>query len=90
MVPLGLLDGKGQPVPTRKGDPHKMASASVVKSHTSVGNEWIAQRLEMGHSRSVSRMIRQGNDNPQVIKLCSLITFKPDRSLLNRSDNAYE
>jgi hypothetical protein len=51
MVALGLLDGKGKPVPARKGDPRKVVLASVVKSHTSVGNEWIAKRLEMGHNR---------------------------------------
>jgi hypothetical protein len=55
----------------RKGDPRKVALATVVKSRTSVSNEWLAQRLEMGHNRSASRLIRQGNENAGVIKLCA-------------------
>ena len=69
MVELGLLDEKGQPIPARKGDPRKVAS--VLKAHTSIDNEWISQRLEMGHNRSVSRLIRQGNENPEIKRLCS-------------------
>ncbi len=38
---------------------------------TGMGNEWILQRLEMGHNRSVSRLIRQVNDNPEIKRLCS-------------------
>ena len=38
---------------------------------TGIGNEWIWQRLEMGNNRSVSRLIRQVNDNPEIIRLCS-------------------
>jgi hypothetical protein len=71
MAELGLLDEEGQPIPTRKGDPRKVALATVVKAHTSVDNEWISQRLKMGHNRSVSRLIRQGNDKPEIKKLCS-------------------
>lgn len=67
----GLADEAGRLIRTRKGDPRKVALASVVKARTSVGNEWLAQRLEMGHNRSVSRLIRQGNDNPEVRKLCT-------------------
>lgn len=70
---LGLMDVTGQLIQTRKGDPRKVALASVVKAHTSVGNEWLAQRLAMGHDRSVSRLIRQDNENPQIRKLCSRI-----------------
>lgn len=66
MAELGLVDKKGRVVPTRKGDPRKVALASVVKSHTCVSNLWVSQRLDMGHDRSVSRLIRQGNDCPEV------------------------
>jgi hypothetical protein len=36
-----------------------------------MGNEWISQRLEMGHNRSVSGLDRQINDNPEIKGLCS-------------------
>ena len=32
-------------------------STSVAKSHACGGNEWLAQRPEMDHNRSVNRMI---------------------------------
>jgi len=55
---FGLVNEAGCLSPSRKGDPRKVALASVVKAHTSAGNEWLAIRLEMGHNRSVSRLIR--------------------------------
>ena len=67
----GLVDAVGRLIQTRKGDPRKVALATVLKAHTSVGNEWLAQRLDMGHNRSVSRLIRQGNDSKEIRKLCS-------------------
>ncbi len=42
-----------------------------MKTNTSVGNEWLAARLEMRHNRSVSRLIRQGNRDADIEKLCS-------------------
>jgi len=71
LAQFGLADEGGQLIQTRKGDPRKVALATVVRTHTSVGNEWLAQRLEMGHDRSLSRLIRQGKENPEVQKLCS-------------------
>ena len=68
---LGLVNDAGGLIHARKGDPRKIALASVVKEHTSVSNEWLAQRLEMGHNRSISRLIRQGNENSETRKLCS-------------------
>jgi len=67
----GLVNAVGRLIQTRKGDPRKVALATVIKAHTSVGNEWLAQRLDMGHNRSVSRLIRQGNDSKEIRKLCS-------------------
>ena len=46
----------------------------MVKAHTSAGNEWLAIRLEMGHNRSVSSLIRQGNDDAKIKKLCAKLT----------------
>ena len=31
-------------------------------------NEWLAQRLEMGHSRAVSRLIRHSRETPVILK----------------------
>jgi hypothetical protein len=42
-----------------------------LKAHTSVDNEWISQRLSMGHNRSVSRLIRQGNASTKIKRLCA-------------------
>jgi putative transposase len=70
---LGLVDETGQLIPARKGDPRKVALASTIKARTSASNEWLAKRLEMGHDRSVSRLIRQGHDQREVKKLCSKI-----------------
>jgi putative transposase len=66
-LPLGSK--QGQPS-LRKGDPRKVAIAILVKTTTSVGNQWVADRLEMGHNRSVSRLIREGKQDPEIKKLC--------------------
>jgi len=67
---VGLVDPpEGRMVRTRKGDPRKVAIAIVVKSRTIVSNEWLAQRLEMGHSRAMSRLIRHGREIPEILKL---------------------
>jgi hypothetical protein len=54
----------------RKGDARKVAIAMVVKRKTNVGNRWIAEALEMGHPQSVSRLIKQGNENREIQKDC--------------------
>jgi putative transposase len=40
-----------------KSDERKVTLAALLRDRTSVGNSWIARRLAMGHSGSVSRMI---------------------------------
>jgi len=67
---LGMTNEAGGLLPARKGDPRKVALATLVKARTSVSNEWLAARLEMGHNRSVSRLIRQAHENAEVKKLC--------------------
>ena len=52
---LELCDEMGKLLPARKGDPRKVALATLIRTHTVMGNEWVAKRLEMGHDRSVSR-----------------------------------
>jgi hypothetical protein len=41
----------------RKGDSRKVLIAALLRKRTSVGVNWIADRLEMGHPGSVSRML---------------------------------
>jgi len=65
---LALCDEKGNPLPAPKGDPRKVALATLLRTHTAISNEWVAKRLEMGHDRSVSRLIRQGTEHPEVRK----------------------
>jgi len=68
MRELELCDVKGNPLPARKGDPRKVALATLLRTHTAISNQWVAKRLEMGHDRSVSRLIRQGADLNEVSK----------------------
>ncbi|MDP4848239.1 MAG: transposase [Akkermansiaceae bacterium] len=41
----------------RKGDRRKVLVAVLLRERTSVGNGWIARRLEMGHTGALSRLI---------------------------------
>ena len=66
MRQLELCDEMGNLLPARKGDPRKVALATLLRSHTTITNLWLATRLAMGHDRSVSRLIRQGTDHPAV------------------------
>ncbi len=65
---LELCDEKGKLQAAPKGDPRKVALATLLRTHTAMRNEWIAKRLEMGHDRSVSRLIRQGAEANEVRK----------------------
>jgi len=65
---LKLCDEEGMLLSVRKGDPRKVALATLLRTHTSISNPWIAKRLEMGHDRSVSRLIRQAADHNEVRK----------------------
>jgi hypothetical protein len=54
----------------RKGDARKVAIAILLKRRTNVGNQWIAERLEMGHNQSVGRLVKQGNEDRKIKSLC--------------------
>ncbi len=54
----------------RKGDSRKVAIAILIKRHTSVSNIGIAERLGMGHDRSVSRLMKQGKTDETTQKQC--------------------
>ena len=60
IIKLKLKDEQGIWSTMRKGDTRKVALASVVKEHMSVTNLWLSEQLAMGHSRSMSRLIRGG------------------------------
>ena len=68
MRKLELCDVKGKLLPARKGDPRKVALATLLRTRTALGNEWVAKRREMGHDRSVSRLIRLGADHNEIRK----------------------
>jgi hypothetical protein len=54
---LGLpVDGSGL-AKLRKSDPRKVRLAVLLRAHTTVSNEWIAEKLVMGHPGSVSRLV---------------------------------
>ncbi len=44
--------------------------AMLIKRHKSASNIWVAERLGMGHDRSVSRLIKQGKDDDAIQKQC--------------------
>lgn len=67
---LDLCAEDGTLLPARKGDPRKVALAALVRQRTAMGNEWLANRLEMGHPNAVSRLIQQGADNSSVAEHC--------------------
>jgi hypothetical protein len=54
----------------RKGDRRKVAIGNLIKRHISASNLWIAERLGMGHDRSVSRLIKQGKEDETIQQQC--------------------
>ena len=54
---LGLPTGVAELARLRKGDECKAILATLLRRRTAVGFEWIATRLHMGHSASVSRLV---------------------------------
>ena len=64
-----LVSSDGGMIQMHKGDPRKVVIATLVKSGTSVGNESLAMRLEMSHSHAMSRLIRLGIENQEILEL---------------------
>jgi hypothetical protein len=52
----------------RKSDSRKVQIAIMLRTHTSVSNEWIAQKLAMGHPGSVSRSVSDGRADNTMLK----------------------
>lgn len=65
-----MVDGMELQKSPRKGDPRKIAIASLIKRHTSASNVWIAERLGMEYDRSVSRLIKQGKEDEHIQQQC--------------------
>ena len=43
----------------KKGDRRKVICAAVAKGRTAVGNDWLAERLAMGHPSYVSTLVQR-------------------------------
>jgi hypothetical protein len=52
----------------KKSDGRKTQLAILLRTHTSVSNEWIAARLAMGHPGSVSRTVSAGRTEKTMAK----------------------
>lgn len=52
----------------RKSDVRKVQLAIMLRTHTTVSNGWIAQKLAMGHPGSVSRAVSDGRSDKKLIK----------------------
>jgi REP element-mobilizing transposase RayT len=61
----------------RKSDPRKVRLALLLRTHTSVSNEWIVGKLAMGHPGGVSRLIADCRSDSEsvgeVAKLSSML-----------------
>ena len=51
---LGLPESRKELERLKKGDPGKVVCAALVKRRTAVSNDWIAERLAMGHPASMT------------------------------------
>lgn len=65
---LGLPTAVEELAALRKGDHRKALLAAFLRKHTGVGTSWIAGRLGMGHSGSVSRLIGLIRNDPEKSK----------------------
>jgi len=65
---VGLPKDRRKLVNIRKGDERKVLVATIARKHTSVSNSWLAERLEMGHTGSVSRVIGVSTRNKQKLR----------------------
>lgn len=68
MEAVGLPKGRREMANIRKGDERKVLVAVMARKHTSVSNSWLAERLVMGHTGSVSRLIGVFRKNKAKVK----------------------
>jgi REP element-mobilizing transposase RayT len=65
----------------RKSDPRKVRLALLLRTHTSVSNEWIAGKLAMGHPGGVSRLIadcRSDSESAREVAKLSFMLIRED------------
>lgn len=73
LAAVGLPSDPADLASHRKGDPGKVIVAALLRKHTSAGNRWLAHRLAMGHTGSVSRLVGAfGRANGNLGKLREL------------------
>ena len=65
---LGLPTKNAELAILRKSDPRKVQLAILLRTRTSVGNDWIARNLAMGHPGSVSRSVGDGKTDKGLLK----------------------
>jgi len=53
----------------KKGAPEKAVVAWLIRSRTTVGNRWIAERLDMGHSGNIPTLVRKTKKDRSSILL---------------------
>ena len=68
LTQLGLPADPKELANLRKGDGRKVLVASLLRQRTTAGNPWIAQRLAMGHSGSVSRLVSAAAKHPPTLR----------------------
>ena len=56
---LGLSTIREDLMLLKKGDRRKVICAAIAKDRTAVGNEWLAERLAMGHGSYVSTLVHR-------------------------------
>lgn len=65
---LGLPADPRELETLRKGDGRKVLVACLLRQRTTAGNPWIANRLAMGHSGSVSRLVAAATKHPPTMR----------------------
>jgi hypothetical protein len=68
MAKLGLPADPKELAKIRKGGGRKVLVACLLRQRTTASNPWIAQRLAMGHSGSVSRLVTAAAKHPPTMR----------------------
>lgn len=62
---LGFPNSRAELESLKKSDSRKVLCAALLKRRTSVSNEWIAERLAMGHPASMSQHVNLMRRDPK-------------------------
>jgi hypothetical protein len=76
-LPLDRREWEG----LRKSDPRKAKLAVLLRARTTVSNEWIADKLAMGHPGGVSRLValgRSDRESAAEVKKLSVMLIRED------------